>query len=140
MNSVFPGATAVVGTFIGKRIGDGKGTADLQPTSDFLKTLNASDSTPQTHYFALAGTGPTSGGKRDSWSRFVCQSIDATLSAIPTLFESAHDMLVDIQSATEIRNGKYPGDLMESKCVPGSHFEYFQNPAAWDQLCEWIKS
>ena len=106
---------------------------DLQPQSDFLKTLNAASPPVQIPYTILAGVAELS----PALVGFVRRLADSTLSL---LFDDEHDMVCSQTSMHTLRNGKFPPAQLKIHIVPADHFSYWSEPTSSDRVIEWLKA
>ncbi|RLS57867.1 MAG: hypothetical protein DWH91_03660 [Planctomycetota bacterium] len=105
---------------------------DLQPQSEFLKALNASNPPRQVPYTILAGVAELPPAMVGLARRMA----DSALSMI---FDDEHDMFCSQTSMRTLRNGHFPIDCLQIQTVQADHFTYWTEPATAEHVIEWIR-
>lgn len=117
---------------------DAIGPKDLSPSSEIIKMLNASASEASVKYLLLAGNNTAERETISRWQRLaerLRRTADATLDHF---FGDEHDMVVGTQSASTIRNGNYPRELLKSALVETDHFGYFDDEKSRAAILDWL--
>jgi hypothetical protein len=105
---------------------------DLQPQSDFLKTLNGSNPPKQVPYTILAGCAEMP----PQLAKLTHRLADSVLTQ---LFGDEHDLVVSQTSMLSLRAGKFPADRLTVHLVPADHFSYWSEPQSADKVVNWLK-
>ena len=115
-----------------KVVNDAAVLKDLQPQSDFLKTLNGSNPPKQVPYTILAGCADVP----PQLAKLAFRMADSVLNQ---LFGDEHDLVVSQTSMLSLRAGKFPADLLTVHLVPADHFSYWSEPQSADKVVNWLK-
>lgn len=116
-----------------KAVNDAAAIRDLQPHSDFLKALNATNPPVQVPYTILAGVAALP----PEMAGFLRRMADASLSF---LFDDEHDMVCRQTSMISLRNGQFPAEQLQIHVVPADHFTYWSDPRTTERVVEWLRA
>jgi hypothetical protein len=105
---------------------------DLQPQSDFLKTLNGSNPPKQVPYTILAGCAEMP----PQLAKLTHRLADSVLTQ---LFGDEHDLVVSQTSMLSLREGRFPADRLTVHLVSADHFSYWTEPQSADKVINWLK-
>lgn len=115
-----------------KAVNDAAAIRDLQPQSDFLKALNASNPATQVPYTILSGVAALP----PAMAGLLRRMADQTLSL---LFADEQDLVCSQTSMLSLRNGTFPVNLLKVHVVPADHFTYWSDPQTTERVVEWIQ-
>jgi hypothetical protein len=124
---------------LGKLEADAIGLDDLRPSATLLNDLNVTTKAATVPYYLLVGTNALlpqqDATLMQRLQRQILQGVDL---ALDTIFADQNDMVINVRSMVGLRNGNYPGHLLQQAEVPCHHFNYFTDPTAVDQLLRWL--
>lgn len=141
LNQAGPTPPTVIASWVLKKVtDDAKGGADLIPDSPFYQELNGSTKPAKVPYYILAGRHDLPKDYRSAWDRVAKTLVGAADAGLDMLFGDQHDMVINVHSMLQVRNGNYPLDLLETQVLPCNHFQYFASKEGQAKLLAWLKS
>ena len=132
-------ATVFAAWILKKLSDDAIGPRDLRPTAEIIKQINASRSNVDVKYHLLAGDNSEQVASKPGWRAIAARLSRATDTVLDQFFGDAHDMVVNTQSASTIRDGKYPNELLSTALTSCNHFGYFDQAESREQIITWLK-
>ena len=140
LNAVGPSPPAsILGGVLKKAGSDAVGPGDLNPSSEFLKTLNDASSEVHVPYTVLAGRNEMPAADQGAWKRLASKLSRGLDSVLDVVFQGDNDLVIGMQSMKTIRNGTYPADLLDVVVVPNDHFGYFGNETSQNAVRDWLR-
>jgi pimeloyl-ACP methyl ester carboxylesterase len=141
LNQAGPTPPAVIASWALKKItDDAVGGDDLRPSSEFIKQLNAIDRKATVPYYILAGRNELPAEAEGAWKRLFSALNRTGDLALDTFFNDQHDLVINVQSMLNVRNGKYPDKLLHTKVLKCNHFQYFGSGEGQETLLAWLKA
>ena len=116
-----------------KAINDAAAIRDLQPQSDFLKALNASNPPAQVPYTILARVAALP----PALAGLLRHLADRSLSF---LFDDEHDLVCSQTSMLTLRGGQFPTEKLKVEVVPADHFTYWSESQTAERVVEWLRA